>query len=195
MSQNNKKIALFGLSADPPHCGHLEIAQLLLKKKAVDEIWLIPCGKHSFGKVMAPRIHRWQMAKFLKRPGIKISDVEIKRSGKSYTIDTVKILKEKYPDCQFFLVVGSDIVKSGSCRRWKDWEELSRLADFLVVSRTGFRVDRLPPGFTLVGGQISDISSTKIRERIRRGLSITGLVPPKIKEYIEKHNLYKNKAA
>lgn len=187
-----KKIGCLGLSADPPHLGHLEIARLLLRKKLVDEIWLIPCYAHSFGKPLSEPRHRWQMAKLLERPGIKVSDVEFSRKGKSYTIDTIKILKEKYPSYQFFWIIGSDIVKSKSYERWKDWDTLKALINFLVVSREGFKIEDLPANFILIEGKISNISSTNIRERVRHGFSIEKLVPQKVKEYIEKHNLYKD---
>ncbi len=187
-----RRIGCLGLSADPPHLGHLEIARLLLKKKIVEEVWLIPCYRHPFGKPLASSKHRWQMTKLLEEPGVKTKEVEICRKGKSYTIDTVRILKEKYPDYQFFLVIGSDILKTCSFLNWKHWSELSFLVEFLVVERPGYKVKKLYPGFILVEGKISNISSTKIRERIRHGLPIEGLIPPKVKDYIQRHNLYKD---
>lgn len=192
MRQNNKRIGLLGLSADPPHCGHLEMARLLLGKRVVDEVWLIPCFAHSFGKPLSAPAHRWAMIKLLEEPGIKACNIEISRKKISYTIDTVRILKEKYPNCQFFWVTGSDIVRSGSFLRWKNWKALSFLTDFLMVLRKGYEIQKRYPGFTLVPGQISDVSSSEIRERIRHGLPVTGLVPPKVKEHIKKHNLYKD---
>ena len=189
--KESKKIGLLGLSANPPHNGHLEAAKLLLKNRKVDEVWLIPCRKHSFGKVMASRIHRWQMAKLLEEPGIKISDVEIRRPGKSFTVDRVEILKKEYPDYRFFWVVGSDIVKFASYKKWKCWRKLSSSIKFLVVPRGGFKINKIPSGFIVVRGRGSNISSTEIREKIRCGLPIDDLVHPKVSEYIKKHSLYK----
>ncbi|MBI2626472.1 MAG: nicotinate (nicotinamide) nucleotide adenylyltransferase [Candidatus Nealsonbacteria bacterium] len=186
-----KKIGLLGLSADPPHCGHLEMAKLLLKKKVVDEIWLIPCYRHSFGKLLASANHRWKMSKLLEEPGIKASNMEIRRQGISYTIDTMRILKNKYHTHQLFWVVGSDIVKPGSYKKWKDWKKLFSSINFLVVNRVGFKLNKAPAGFILVKGRVSGVSSTDIRERIRKGLTIDNLVPPKIKEYVGKNNLYR----
>lgn len=188
--EHGKKIGCLGLSADPPHCGHLAIARLLLKKKLVDEVWLIPCYEHSFGKLLCPSKHRWEMTKLLEESGIKACDIEILRKGKSYTADTVRILKEKYRGYQFFWVLGSDIVKSGSYKKWKDWQGLSLSVNFLIISRPGFIAKELPSGFILVEGSGSDISSTEIRKRIGRGLPIDNLVTPRIKKYIKKHNLY-----
>lgn len=186
-----KKIGCLGFSADPPHLGHLETAQLLLKKKLVDEVWLIPCYRHSFGKPLSKARHRWRMTKLLEGSGIVASDIEFSRRGKSYTIDTVRILKEKFPSYQFFWVVGSDVVKTESYKRWKYWKTLANLVEFLVVQRSGFEIKITPPGFKLVEGVINGASSSDIRERVRRGLSIDDLVPQKVKKYIEKHNLYR----
>lgn len=191
MKEDKKKIGLLGLSADPPHNGHWEIVQLLLKKKVLDEVWLVPCYEHPFGKPLSKPEYRWQMTKLLEMPGIKVSDVELSRKGKSYTIDTIRSLKEKYPHCKFFWVIGSDIALTGSFLRWKDWETLAFSADFLIVPRPGYKIEKLFLGFTLVEGEVSDISSSEIRERVRHGLPIDNLVPLKVREYIKKHNLYK----
>lgn len=191
MKKFKKRIGLFGFSANPPHNGHLKIARILLRRNAVDEVWLIPCYEHSFGKPLCLPKHRWEMTKFLEEPGITACDIEILRKGISYTADTVRILKRKYPEYQFFWILGSDIVKSGKYKKWKDWRKLSLSVNFLIVLRPGFMVKKLPSGFILADGEGSSISSTEIRKRIKRGLSTDGLVPSKIKEYIKKHNLYR----
>lgn len=189
--KNKKRVALLGLSADPPHRGHLEMARLLLKKKAADEVWLIPCNKHCFGKKLASPKHRWQMVKLLEQHGIKANSVELSRKGKSYAIDTVMNLKKKYTDCIFSWVVGSDIVKTKSYLKWKDWKILSAMVDFLVIPRKGYGIAKIPPEFIPITGRISDVSSTEVRKKIRLGLPIKHLVPERIKEYIERRNLYK----
>lgn len=181
---------MLGLSADPPHCGHLEMARLLLRKNLADEVWLIPCYKHSFGKLISSSYHRWQMTKLLEGKGIRADNTELLRKGNSYTVDTVRELKEKYPDYRFSWVMGSDLVKSKSFLRWKNWQTLSSLIDFLVVLRKGYKIKKMPAGFTLVAEEVSDISSSEVRERIRLGLPIKGLVPRKVEEYIKEHNLY-----
>lgn len=191
MAEQKTKVGLLGFSADPPHNGHLEMARRILRKNMVDEVWLIPCLRHSFGKPMAPPKDRWRMAKFLEEPGIKASNVEIGRQSISFAVDTAEILKNKYPRYQFFWVMGSDIAKLVSYKSWRDWERLAFLVDFLVIQRTGFEMEEVPPGFILISEKVSDISSSEIRERIRRGLPIDRLVPPKIQKYLEKHNLYK----
>jgi len=191
MEKISKKVGLLGLSANPPHNGHLEIAELLLRKKLVDAVWLVPCYKHPFDKSLISFEHRWKMALLMENKKIQASNIEFRLKGKSYTVKTVRALKKEYPRCDFFWILGSDIVKKKSYKKWKNWPELSFLVNFLAVPRTGFKLNKVPPGFILVKGKISDISSTEVRERVRRGLSIDGLVPQKIKEYIEKHKPYK----
>ena len=185
-----KKIGCLGFSANPPHLGHSEVARLFLRKKLVDEIWLIPCFAHPFNKELASVEHRWRMAKLLEGKRIKVSDIEIARGGKSYTIDTVRELYVKYQDCEFSWIIGSDIVKTKSCKKWKDWGKLRELIDFLVIVRPGYEIKKLPTGFIFAGRATKNISSTEIREKVRCGLPIDGLAPPAVKEYIEKHNLY-----
>ena len=191
MKSFKKKIGLLGLAANPPHNGHLETAKLILKKKLVDAVWLGPCYSHPFNKSLIPFKHRYEMALLMGSKEIQATNVEFRLKGKSYTIKTVKALQGEYPRCDFSWIVGSDIVKSGSYKKWKGWKELASLIDFLVVDRHGFKIKNFPAEFIHVKGRISEISSTEIREKIRRGLPIDDLVPPKIKGYIERHGLYK----
>lgn len=192
MNTTNKRIGCLGLSADPPHVGHMQVARLLLEDNWVDEVWLIPCFEHSFGKPLSEARHRLAMLRLLEEKGIKAVDIEFFRKGKSYTIDTVRALKRQYSDCQFFWVIGSDIIKTQSYKRWKDWKTLFSLITFLVVLRPGFEVEKLPAGFVLAEKEIVKVSSSEIREKVRHGLSIEGLVLPTVKEYIKKHGLYQN---
>ena len=190
--ERSRRIGLLGLSANPPHNGHLEAARLILRKKLADVVWLIPCYNHPFDKTLISSEHRWKMALLMESKKIKVNDAEFKLKGVSYTIKTVKALKKKHPDCDFLWIVGFDIVKNKSYKRWKDWKELSSLINFLAVPRTGIKITKTASNFILVKGRVSNVSSTEIRERIGRGLPINGLVPHKIKEYIEKHKLYQN---
>lgn len=106
-----------GFSANPPHFGHLEMARLVLNKKLADEIWLIPCFRHPFDKDLASAEHRWRMTKLLEDKNKKAKDIEIKQIKKNYTITTATKLKRKYPNYEFFWIIGSDIVKTGSYKK------------------------------------------------------------------------------
>lgn len=110
------------------------MADIILQSGLVDEVWFIPCFAHPSDKELAPVEHRLQMAKFLEGEGVKISDIEIARRRKSYTIDTVRALQAEYPSYEFFWIIGSDIVATKSYLKWKDWNKLRRLVKFLVGS-------------------------------------------------------------
>lgn len=183
------------MSANPPHLGHLTVAKNLLKTKLVDEVWLIPCWRHSFGKKLAGSRHRWKMVKMMERPPkIRVSDIEFRRKGISYTIDTVKILKQKHPEHHFFWLIGSDIVKDQSYKKWKDWPVLAKLIKFMVVQRPGYEIIKNPLPYSFVflpiGVKAPDISAAEIRRRLKSGLSVKKLTTPEIVRYISKNKLY-----
>lgn len=188
------KIACLGLSANPPHCMHLAIAREILKNNLADKVWFIPCWKHSFGKELAEWKYRWDMLKLMEEPGIKCSDIEFRRKGISYTIDTIRTLKKMHPEHEFVWVIGSDIVKDESYRKWAQWKKLTNEIKFWVAQRQGFEINAfsIPSCFVLLDIKTLNISSTIIRERLRKGLSINGLVTPKVEKYISEKKLYRN---
>lgn len=172
------RVAVLGGAFDPPHLGHFGLAKTALKTGLVDQVWLMPNFSHPWREAIAPAKDRLAMCKLLVNPpspapgGLRrarVSDLEIKRRGKSYTIDTVRELKRKFPDYVFFWLMGSD--RLIDLKKWKVIERLLKEIKFIVLPKT-------------------TVSSTKIRERIKKGLSISGLVPKKVEEYIRKHNLY-----
>ncbi len=184
-------IAVFGGRFDPPHFGHLLVAEQVLEKMTkIDQVWLLPANTHPWKKMAASPLHRLNMTKFLETEKIKVSDLDIKRNGETYTIDTVRILKKDQAN-KYFWVCGSDTLKEFS--RWKNYKQLSKLVPFLVFPRGYYQIKKLPEGFSIVKNKgliTTNFSSTIIRKRIKMGLSITGLVPEKVEEYIRKHNLY-----
>jgi nicotinate-nucleotide adenylyltransferase len=185
-------IALFGGRFDPPHYGHLLVAEQVLEKMPqIDQVWLLPANTHPWKKMVAAASHRLNMTKFLEMGRIKVSDLDIKRGGQTYTIETIRILKKETAN-RYFWLCGSDTIKE--FHRWKDFQELVKLIPFLVFPRSGHQIKDLPQGFSLIRNKnliTTSLSSTMVRERIKNGLSITGLVPEEVEEYIRKHNLYK----
>ncbi len=180
------RIACLGTSANPPHLGHLEIAKQILKQNLVDQVWLIPCRKHVFNKKLWPRQFRWEMVKMLEQPGIKACDIELQRKGKSYTFDTVIALKEKYPQHKFYWIVGSDLVVSGEYKKWEIWPQLKKEIQFLLIQRPGYSIAKVREKcFIKTGIRGNYISSTLIRERLKKSLEINDLVPLKIAQYIK----------
>jgi len=139
----------------------------------VDEVWIVPCRNHAFSKSLESAEHRVKMIELATRgiKGVKISDVEIKSRGKNYTLNTVRKLRKKYPKNEFFLIIGSDILKE--ITKWHKYETLLEEIDIFVFKRSK-----------------KDISSTQIRKSLGKKNKITELVPKSVEEYITQRGLY-----
>lgn len=186
MPDTAKRIAFFGGSFNPPHFSHFLAATWALCTGEVDQIWMTPCAQHAFGKPLAPFHHRFEMCRLgaqLISTKIIISDIEQDRSGTSYTIDTIKLLKQQHPHKQFRLMIGSDILEQTDS--WKDFDELTTLAPLLLVPRAGWHDPDDPTP------QLPQISSTAIRKAILTQQDTSLLLPQPIRDYIETHKLYK----
>jgi nicotinate-nucleotide adenylyltransferase len=196
-------IAILGGSFDPPHVGHTAIAKDLLRLRYADQIWLVPCYKHPFNKNLTPSNKRLEMTKYLEEKLIKISDYEIKNKKTSYTIDTLKFLVKKYPKNKFSLVIGTDQIKDFT--KWKNWQEIINNFKLIIIPRTGVKSTRkelakikkqveFPRNILLIDKEKFppiDISSTLIREQVKKNKAFSRLVPKEIEKYIIKHRLYK----
>ncbi|MBI2195514.1 MAG: nicotinate (nicotinamide) nucleotide adenylyltransferase [Candidatus Levybacteria bacterium] len=186
------RIGILGGSFDPPHFGHILVARQVKETLNLDEVWLMPYFMHSWDQNVSSAYHRFEMTKLIEEKGIITCDEEVRYKRKSYTIETVKRLKKKYP-YDFFWIVGSDVLTS--FKRWKEHEALIREIKFLIVARDGhYLPSKLPKGFKLVSSPefiASNISSSIIRRRIKKRLSVDGLVSKPVLSYIQKHNLYK----
>jgi nicotinate-nucleotide adenylyltransferase len=123
----------------------------------------------------------------------EISDVELRRGGVSYTIDSARYFRAQYPGDELFWIIGGDQLPK--LHLWKDIEELARLVEFIFLERPGYPVKATPPipGLRLhrCDGHLLAISSTELRERTRRGLSLDYFVPHKAIVYIKEHTLYR----
>ena len=136
-NKTKKRIGCIGFSANPPQVGHLRIAQILLSRNIVDEVWMIPCGEHKFKKNLMPKEHRWEMAKLMERPRIVAKDFEIQHKGKSFTINTLRNLEQKFPTYEFISVLGTDHFTNGEHKNWKEWDYLEKNKKFIVIPRAG----------------------------------------------------------
>ncbi|MDP3726817.1 MAG: nicotinate (nicotinamide) nucleotide adenylyltransferase [bacterium] len=186
------KIAILGGSFDPPHIGHyLVIKQILEIRKDIDKILLMPAFKHQWKPIQASVEDRLAMLQSLVNEKTEISDIELKRQGVSYTVDTVREVKNK-TNADIFWIVGSDILSE--FYRWEKTEELLGLITFLVFPRDPHHLPKkIPVGFEVIRNKdliTTSISSTVIRQRVKEEKSISYLVPKEIEEYITKHNLY-----
>lgn len=186
------KIAILGGRFDPPHIGHYLVAkQILTLRKDIDKVLFVPAFQHQWKPIVANPNHRIKMLQSFLEPGMEISDVEIRRGGISYSIDTVKAIK-KQTNAEIFWIVGSDILPE--FHRWKKVDDLLKLATFLVFPRDPHTLPEvIPQGFEVISSPkllTANFSSTMIREKIKNGESIKYLVPEGVDEYIRKHKLY-----
>lgn len=186
------KIAILGGSFDPPHLGHyLVIKQILEIREDIDKILLVPAFQHQWKPIQASPKDRLAMLRSLVNEKVEISDIELKRQGISYTVDTVREVKNK-TKADIFWIVGSDILSE--FHRWEKTEELLNLATFLVFPRDPHLMSEIiPAGFEVIRDKnliTTNVSSTAIRQGVNEGKSISYLVPKEVEEYIIKHNLY-----
>jgi nicotinate-nucleotide adenylyltransferase len=212
------RLAVIGGTFNPIHYGHLRAAEEVRESLGVDKILFIPASTppHKTGEPGVPPAARLEMVRLAveDNPGFEVSDIEIKRGGRSYTIDTVRSLKsEGTVSLKVFLVIGSD--SFNDITTWCEYEELLRLASFVVVTRPGYAVKT--PGEVLPvelarkfwydssagvfmnsdGNTITyqpttlfDISSSEIRDKVREGKSIRYLLPRAVEDYIRARRLY-----
>jgi len=192
------KIAILGGAFNPPHLAHQLIAEQILQFTETDQVWLTPCYQHTFDKSLASVKDRVAMTKLISNEKISYCNQEIKNKLSGDTIDLMRILRKKYPQHQFSFIIGSDNLKN--FKKWGSWEKLIKTTPFLVFPRPNFQADLKK--FALDNPQYqfkiisypqlktSNISSTMIRQRIKQGLTINHLLPPKVAEYIKKHQLY-----
>lgn len=185
------KIGLFGGSFNPVHNSHLRIAQSLVDNNLVDEVWFIPCSNHAFGKDLVDSKHRKIMIELAieNNKKFKINELELLRSGTSFTSDTLKELMINHPNDDFFWIIGSDNLRG--IRQWHDFDFLREKIKFILVERSGYG-GYSDSGINIVFriNEKSDLSSTEIRKRIALGESISELVPRKVYDYINQWGLY-----
>jgi nicotinate-nucleotide adenylyltransferase len=186
------KIALFGGRFDPPHIGHFLIAQQVLDFRSdIDKVVFVPAFKHQWKPIVASPEDRLEMLKSFRSPKIEISDIEIKRGGISYSIDTIRGIR-KDTLAEIFWIVGADILTEFG--KWKKADELLKEAKFLIFPRDSYNLPKkLPAGFDMIrplNALSTNFSSTSIRERVKAGKSIKGLVFSEVEKYIKEHNLY-----
>ncbi|KKR31384.1 MAG: putative nicotinate-nucleotide adenylyltransferase [Candidatus Gottesmanbacteria bacterium GW2011_GWA2_41_12] len=186
------KIAIFGGGFNPPHLGHIFICDQVLAFTDNEEIWLMPYFTHPWEKNTIDPIHRYKMAKMVENKKVKVSDIEMKMGRKNYTWETIDILLSKYPEHQFSWIIGSDLWKDFF--KWEKSEEFIKKIKILVFPRPGYPYEKLPDNvYTLTNKLLmtSNIASEKIREMVRQGLPIKGLVLPEVEKYILENKLYK----
>jgi nicotinate-nucleotide adenylyltransferase len=211
------RLGILGGTFDPIHNGHLRLAEEMHEELNLSKVLLMPGAQppHKGGPLMAPFPDRLEMAKIGAACSdyLEACDIEGHRKGPSYSIETIRIIREKYGrQLELFFIMGSDAFKE--IKTWKEYRDLFQLTNFVVIERPGFSLDETGIFIESLGvglkeectedyinlhghhvllkkTTLMDISSTKIRQNIKAGKSINFTVPQKVKEYIIKKGLYK----
>ncbi|MDB6016762.1 MAG: nicotinate (nicotinamide) nucleotide adenylyltransferase [Pedosphaera sp.] len=189
-----QRIGLYGGSFDPVHLAHLLVAQAALEEVGLERLFFIPAAQSPFkpGMTATPAAERLRLLRLALagQTRCEIDEQEIKRGGVSYTVDTVRDYARRFPKAELFYLIGADHVASLS--KWREAEELARLAEFVVIPRPGEAEASFPAPFrgrTLKGFPLG-VSASQIRERVKAGLSIEHLVPAAVAEAIRNYRLY-----
>jgi nicotinate-nucleotide adenylyltransferase len=186
------RFGILGGSFNPIHHGHLIIATRAAEALSLDRVLLIPTAVSPLKRPgdLASARDRLAMVRLAVRmnPLLEASDLEVRRGGTSYTVDTLRELRKKLRG-QFVLILGADAAQL--LPRWRSIQEVRRLAQIAVVGRAGLRRTEKTPKEAVVPVPLVEISSTDIRERVRRGLPIRYLVPEVVERFIRQKRLYR----
>lgn len=191
----HRRIGVMGGTFDPIHHGHLVAASEVQHRFGLDEVIFVPTGEPPYKqeREVSPAEYRYLMTVIATASNARfsVSRVDIDRPGFTYTIDTLRDLREIYPDDEFFFITGADILPQ--ILDWKDADDMWELAHFVGVSRPGHAVPSsgLPENrVTVIEVPAMAISSTDVREREKIGVPIWYLVPDGVVQYIRKYGLY-----
>lgn len=191
------KIGLMGGSFDPVHFGHLVAAQDAVEQHQLDRLILVPASQAPLKSepVRSTGEDRVQMLRLATDwdQRFEVSDFEVRRGGVSYTIDSARHFRALFPDDRLFWIIGGDQLPK--LHRWRQIDALAQLVEFIFLERPGHAPKPAPvvPGLRLhrCDGHLIEISSTELRERVRKGLSLDYFVPHKAIVYIHRNQLYR----
>jgi nicotinate-nucleotide adenylyltransferase len=211
------KLGILGGTFNPIHLGHLRVAEEIAEDLALKTVYLIPSGvpPHKNPRPLAAFSHRLRMVRLASTlsPFLEVWDIEGKRPGFSYSIETLRLFHDHFgPQLSLFFLVGIDAFKE--ITTWKEYRSLFEYSSFVVIGRPGYGTEKLsdflasvdarfewnagkkyyshPSGNILIirDTTLMDISATQIREKVANKKSIRFLVPEIVREYIEKTGLY-----
>lgn len=186
-----RKVGLLGGTFNPPHIGHLIMANEVKHALDLDEVRLMPTSipPHKADPSDATPQQRLQMVELgvSGNPGLAASSFEVDRGGVSYTFDTIKALKDQEPEVDFHFIIGGDMIDM--LPKWYNIDELLKIVKFVGVRRPGAAGETHYP-ITMVHIPEIDLSSTLIRNRIQTGGTIQFLVPDQIGNFIRQEGLY-----
>lgn len=175
-----KKVGIFGGSFNPIHTGHIALAKSLCQQAGLDEVWLMVSPMNPFKKEATDLLTdklRLEMAEqaIADEPKLKACDYEFHMPKPSYTWHTLQALSQDFPHVSFTLLIGGD--NWASFDKWFHHEDILSRYPIVVYPRKGYDIGKVPSGVTIVETPLLNISSTEIRQRIKEGKSIHGMVP------------------
>ena len=200
------KLGVFGGTFDPVHNGHLAAAEHARTEVDLDQVLFIPAGQPWFkaGRIVSDAEHRLEMTRIATagNPHFTVSDMEVLRDGPTYTIDTLAALRQEMgAGVEFCVILGADALNE--LHRWRRPAAVLGMATVVGVMRAGTdAVDRaalesIRDGASdeviIVDGPLVDISAADVRQRMKEGLSVRGLIPPGVEDYAKRHGLYGRK--
>jgi nicotinate-nucleotide adenylyltransferase len=192
------RLGIFGGSFDPPHVGHLLVAEDACEELALDRLVFVPAARQPLkaGREVADAAHRLAMVRLLAdgNPRFEVSAVEVERAGLSFTVETLTHFAAQYPAAERFFLVGADVMTTFA--QWREPERVLQLARLVVLHRADAAPADVPAGGDRAAiRQLStrriDVSSTEIRQRVRDGKPVRGFVTDNIAAYIARHDLYR----
>jgi len=193
-----------GGTFDPVHYGHLIAAEYARHEFKLEQVVFMPAARppHKEMEQVLDSNHRYEMVRRAVKgnPAFAISDLEMKRTGNSYTIDTIRHFLEECPGRAVFFIMGADSLLTMTT--WKDYQNLARLCQFVVVTRPGYVISESEPVLKQLPSVLwenvhflpipaLDISSSDIRERVAAGRPIKYLLPDDVEQYIAETGLYR----
>lgn len=186
-----------GGTFDPIHHGHLVAASEVAQGFGLDEVIFVPTGRPWQKQRVSPSEHRYLMTVIAtaSNPRFTVSRVDIDREGPTYTVDTLRDLRARFPGDELFFISGADAVEQ--IVSWKDVDQLWDLARFIAVTRPGHELSLSglsDEHVSLLEVPALAISSTDCRARVARGYPVWYLVPDGVVQYIAKHGLYTEEA-
>ncbi|MGD2120287.1 MAG: nicotinate-nucleotide adenylyltransferase [Gemmatimonadota bacterium] len=197
------RLGLLGGTFDPPHLGHLVVAQEAFERLSLDQLIFLVAGipPHKVGVVTSPPEIRMEMTRAAAagNPGFQVSGVELNRQGPSYTVDTLRQYRKAHPEADLFFILGAD--QLAEFHEWQDPPGIAELATLVAVGRDGVEPSEVSPTSVLPGFEFDfvslpvpriDISSSDIRARCREDRPIRYLVPDNVRKIIETHGLYRS---
>ncbi|HAJ57820.1 MAG TPA: nicotinate-nucleotide adenylyltransferase [Candidatus Omnitrophica bacterium] len=186
------KIGILGGTFNPIHYGHLILGEQVRGQLELDKVIYVPSflPPHKSDKDVISGRHRLKMAELAVKYNshFSVSDIEIRRRGKSYTVDTLREVKKQYPSAELFFICGSDLV--AEIPTWKNVADIYKIAKFVLAKRPGFGKRLSGKNFLKIDVAQVDISSSLIRKLVHDGRSILYLTPYSVVKYIEKYKLY-----